>query len=147
LCYFVFFSAECVAKTGMILLCGEVTSQAVADYQQVVRETLKRIGYNDSSKGEWNTCLHSWVSSACGQSHVSTFFWKIKLNVFPGLGENSTDADMHFTMPGTEGAILSWHTWKRLILENARYLLLLWWRKTSVCTNIWRWLHLRFCTV
>ncbi len=43
--------AECVSKTGMILLCGEVTSRAVVDLQKVVRDTIKSIGYDDSSKG------------------------------------------------------------------------------------------------
>lgn len=42
---------ETVAKTGMILLAGEVTSRAVVDYQKVVRDTIKHIGYDDSSKG------------------------------------------------------------------------------------------------
>ena len=50
-------ACETLAKTGMVVVAGEITTTARLDFPQIVRETVKEIGYVDSSTGfDGNTC-------------------------------------------------------------------------------------------
>ncbi|HCX89284.1 MAG: methionine adenosyltransferase [Deltaproteobacteria bacterium CG12_big_fil_rev_8_21_14_0_65_43_10] len=50
-------ACETMVTTGMAIIAGEVTTSCYVDMPQIVRETIKEIGYNDSSMGfDWETC-------------------------------------------------------------------------------------------
>ncbi len=50
-------ACETMVTTGMALVAGEITTSAVIDYQDVVREAIKEIGYNSSDMGfDWQSC-------------------------------------------------------------------------------------------
>ncbi|MEK9812183.1 MAG: methionine adenosyltransferase [Bordetella sp.] len=44
-------AAETLCNTGLVVLAGEITSQATVDYIQVARQTLKEIGYDNTDFG------------------------------------------------------------------------------------------------
>jgi len=44
-------ACETCTKTGMVMVFGEITTKAKIDYDKVVRETCKEIGYDDEAKG------------------------------------------------------------------------------------------------
>ena len=50
-------ACETLVKTGMVVLAGEITSNASVDYDQLVRQAIREIGYSGSDMGfDWQTC-------------------------------------------------------------------------------------------
>lgn len=50
-------ACETAITTGLVLVMGEITSNANIDVQAIVRDTIREIGYDDTAKGfDANTC-------------------------------------------------------------------------------------------
>jgi S-adenosylmethionine synthetase len=50
-------ACETMVKTGMAIVAGEITTTAWVDMPEVIRSTIKEIGYTDSSMGfDYETC-------------------------------------------------------------------------------------------
>lgn len=58
-------ACETMIKTGMVLVAGEITTDAYVDVEKTVRQVVNEIGYNNSESGfDSNTCA---VLNAIGQ--------------------------------------------------------------------------------
>jgi S-adenosylmethionine synthetase len=44
-------ACECLVKTGAVIVAGEISTDASIDLEQIVRATVKSVGYDHSSKG------------------------------------------------------------------------------------------------
>src|SRR5450631_520524 len=50
-------ACETLTCTGLVVVAGEITTKAYVDFQTVVRETIREIGYDDALKGfDCDTC-------------------------------------------------------------------------------------------
>ena len=50
-------ACETLVNTGLVVLAGEITTTAVIDYAAIARDTIKRIGYDESAGGfDYRSC-------------------------------------------------------------------------------------------
>lgn len=49
-------ACETMVNTGMAIISGEITTQAWVDMPEIVRGTIKRIGYESSMGFDWESC-------------------------------------------------------------------------------------------
>ncbi len=69
-------ACETLVTTGLVVIAGEITTHAMIDYNQIARQTVKRIGYDSSDIGfDYNTCS------------VLTTFGKQSADIAQGVNE------------------------------------------------------------
>ena len=72
-------ACETTACTGFVVVCGEITTTANVDYQKIVRDTIREIGYVGGDMGfDADSCavLSLWTSSPRILPWALTRRWK-----------------------------------------------------------------------
>ena len=77
-------ACETLVTTGMVVLAGEITSTATVNTPEVVRETIREIGYTDGSHGfDADTCAvltasRTWSTTTRTPSSQSISTWPVR---------------------------------------------------------------------
>ncbi len=97
-------ACETATKTGYVMMLGEITTSAQVNYDQVARDTIKKIGYDDTDKGfDYKTC---GVLVALSQQSAD-----IALGVDKALeakSGNMRDADIEKVGAGDQGMMFGY---------------------------------------
>lgn len=96
-------ACETAITTGLVLVMGEITSSATVDFQKVIRDTIKEIGYDDSEKGfDCSTC---GVMVALDKQSAD-----IALGVDKALEAKLTDSEIEAIGAGDQGLMFGYAT-------------------------------------
>lgn len=96
-------ACETAITTGLVLIMGEITTSAQVDFQTIIRDTIREIGYDDSSKGfDCSTC---GVMVALDKQSAD-----IALGVDQALEAKLTDTQLDAIGAGDQGMMFGYAT-------------------------------------
>lgn len=96
-------ACETAITTGLVLVMGEITSSATVDFQKIIRDTVREIGYDDSEKG--------FDASTCGvMVALDKQSADIALGVDKALEAKLTDSEIGAIGAGDQGLMFGYAT-------------------------------------